>query len=48
MKLKGKTILITGAGRGIGNGIALAAAEEGMKILIADKNKDELEETKKW
>lgn len=35
--LKGKTLLITGASRGIGLAIALKAAEEGANIIVAAK-----------
>ena len=37
MSLKGKTIFITGASRGIGLAIALKAAEDGANIAIAAK-----------
>jgi 2-hydroxycyclohexanecarboxyl-CoA dehydrogenase len=38
MKLAGKTALVTGAGRGIGRAIALALAQEGCQVGIADIN----------
>ncbi len=34
----GKTVLVTGAGSGIGQGIALAFAKEGSKLVLADIN----------
>jgi len=36
MKLLGKVGYVSGAGRGIGRGIALALAREGMQVLVAD------------
>lgn len=37
MKLLGKTALVTGAGRGIGKGCALALAEAGADIVLNDR-----------
>lgn len=37
MRLSGKTAIVTGAGRGLGRGIALKLAEEGAKVVVADK-----------
>ena len=34
--LSGKVALVTGAGSGIGRGIALACADEGMHVILAD------------
>jgi NAD(P)-dependent dehydrogenase (short-subunit alcohol dehydrogenase family) len=38
MELKNKTAVITGAGRGIGEGIALALAREGANVVVNDRN----------
>ena len=45
MRLKGKKVLITGAGGGIGGAITLAFAEEGADLICADLNKQSLEKT---
>jgi 3-oxoacyl-[acyl-carrier protein] reductase len=45
MLLEGKTALITGAGRGIGRGIALAFAEQGCDIAAAARTADEVNAT---
>ena len=42
---KGKVAVITGAGRGIGRGIALHCAREGMKIVLAGIRLDPLTRT---
>lgn len=44
-QLEGKTAIITGAGTGIGKGIARAFAEEGAKLVIASRNRENLEST---
>lgn len=41
MSLKGKTLFITGASRGIGREIALKAAQDGANIVIAAKSVEE-------
>ncbi len=41
MSLKGKTLFITGASRGIGKAIALRAARDGANIVIAAKTAEE-------
>ena len=43
--LQGKTAIVTGAGRGIGKGIALTLAEAGVDITVAARTKEQLEET---
>ncbi len=36
MRLKNKVAIVTGAGRGLGRGIALKLAKEGAKVVVAD------------
>ena len=38
--LQGKTALVTGGASGIGRGIALVLAEEGVDLAIASRNPD--------
>ena len=38
MDFSGKTIIVTGAGGGIGEGYATACAERGMNVVIAELN----------
>jgi 3-oxoacyl-[acyl-carrier protein] reductase len=45
MLLEGKTALITGAGRGIGRGIALAFARQGCDVACAARTADEVNAT---
>lgn len=42
---KGKIAVITGAGRGMGRGIALHCAKKGMKIVLADIRSQGIPET---
>jgi len=43
--LKGKRILVTGGGRGIGRAIALICHEEGANVIVTSRTQSELEET---
>jgi 3-oxoacyl-[acyl-carrier protein] reductase len=45
MRLKGKVAIVTGAGRGIGEGIALRFAEEGAKLIVNDVNEADAKRT---
>ncbi len=41
--IKGRVALITGASRGLGRAIALGCADEGMRVAICARNRDDLE-----
>lgn len=45
MRFKGKVVIITGSGRGIGRATALAFAREGARIVVNSRNKRECEQT---
>ncbi|MEU6771379.1 SDR family oxidoreductase [Streptomyces sp. NPDC046759] len=44
-RFTGRTALVTGAGTGIGRGIALAFAREGADVVVAGRRREPLEET---
>lgn len=46
-QLDGKVTILTGAGTGIGKGIARAFAQEGSHLILASRNKANLDETAK-
>ncbi|MDD3887754.1 MAG: SDR family NAD(P)-dependent oxidoreductase [Patescibacteria group bacterium] len=43
--LKNKTAIVTGAGQGIGKGIAVALAKEGCNIVVSDINQETCDQT---
>ena len=47
MMLKGKNIIITGSGRGIGRAIAIACAKEGANVGLTSRTLEQLESVKK-
>jgi NAD(P)-dependent dehydrogenase (short-subunit alcohol dehydrogenase family) len=45
MRLAGRAAIVTGAGQGIGEGIALAYAREGARVIVADIKESRVERT---
>ena len=45
MNVQDKVIVVTGAGRGLGRGIATLFAGKGAKVACVDLNQDDLDET---
>lgn len=43
--LEGRVVAVTGAGSGIGRGVALAFAEEGSRVVVIDRNAEGAAET---
>ena len=46
MDLTGKTVVITGSGRGIGRAIAQRLAQRGANLALLDLNRPDLESTR--
>ncbi|MGH8277412.1 MAG: SDR family NAD(P)-dependent oxidoreductase, partial [Steroidobacteraceae bacterium] len=46
MDVRGKTILVTGAGRGIGRSLAVHFAKKGARLALLDTNGEDLEESR--
>ena len=47
INLKGKTALVTGAGKGLGKACAIALAEAGAKVIIISRTKKDLDKVNK-
>lgn len=47
LRIDGKAAIVTGSGRGIGRGIALALASYGVKVMVTDINDENGNNVKK-
>lgn len=47
MNIRGKTIVITGAGQGLGRSMAMALAQRGAQLALVDVNEENLQETQR-
>jgi 3-oxoacyl-[acyl-carrier protein] reductase len=45
ISLEGQTAIVTGGGSGIGRGIAVALAKEGVRVVVCGRRKDKINET---
>lgn len=45
LSMKGKVAIITASSTGIGKGIALRLAEEGVKVVVSSRSKEHIDQT---
>lgn len=46
MDISGKTVIVTGSGRGIGKAIAILLAQEGAKVVVTARTKSEIDQVR--